>query len=252
VRKLDKILHKFARFRGYDLLPRDRFGADLAQDFRRMYGARPVEMIFDVGANEGQTAVELARAFPRATVHSFEPFNRAFDALRRATLPFQNVKPVNLALGDAASSRTLFVNKSSPTTSLLPMSAEAAAFVPGIEMAATGTAEIQVATLDDYCAREQIGFIDLLKMDVQGYEQRVLRGGHGMLSQQKVASVFTEVLFAPLYDGQAYFQDLYADLWKCGFRLVQLYNPALNEQQFLSWCDALFIHPEALARRPRG
>lgn len=249
MRKLDKMLHKFARSRGCDVLPQDRFGADMTRDFVRMYGKRPVEMIFDVGANEGQTAVELARAFPRAAVHSFEPFNQAFEALQRAAQPFKNIKPVNLALGDAPSSQTLFVNKSSPTNSLLPMSAEAAAFVPGIEMAATGTVQIQVATLDDYCAREKIAFIDLLKMDVQGYEQHVLKGGNGMLSGEKVAAVFTEVLFAPLYDGQAYFQDLYADLWKGGFRLVQLYNPALNGQRFLSWCDALFVHPEALSRR---
>ena len=86
-------------------------------------------------------------------------------------------------------------------------------------------------------------------MDVQGYEQRVLQGSERIFSEGKVAAIFTEILFVPLYEDQVYFQNLYADLWRHGFRLVYIYNPVVNELKFLSWCDALFVHPDVMVHR---
>jgi FkbM family methyltransferase len=243
------LFRKFLRSRGYDICHLDHLGADPLRDLSRIFGACEVKVVFDLGANEGQTAVECATRFPGATVHSFEPFDPAFQALIRAAHQFNNVKPVKTAVGEVCGERTLFVNKSSPTNSLLRNSPGSEAYVPESIIANTDTVKVQVITLDEYCEKNDIGFVDLLKMDVQGYEQRVLQGGGGVLSQGKVATIFIEMLFVPLYDGQAYFHDLYADLWQRGFRLTGVYNPIHNAQHFLSWCDALFVHPDVLASR---
>jgi FkbM family methyltransferase len=243
------LIRKFLRSQGYDICHVNQAGKNPFHDLRKIFGARKLKVVFDVGANEGQTAVECATTFPAATIHCFEPFDQAFESLVQASKPFINIKPVKAAVGEIPDTRTLFVNKFSPTNSLLQDSRESSAFVPEGLMANTGTVQVEMITLDDYCANTKIEFIDLLKMDVQGYEQRVLRGVRRMLEQEKVPAILTEVLFTPLYNDQTYFHDLYADLWQHGFRLTGLYNPALNEQHFLSWSDALFVHPRVLAGR---
>jgi FkbM family methyltransferase len=242
-----EIIRKILRSQGYDICRRDRFGTDLNGDLRTIFGLCPVKVLFDVGANEGQTAVEFAKAFPKAAIHSFEPFSSSFDVLTRVTRPFHNIKPVKIAFGDVSAPQTLFVNKCSPTNSLLRTSPEAEAYTSNVDMTAIGVTTIEVETLDDYCAKCHIELIDVLKLDVQGYERRVLQGGEQMLSRGKVAVILTEVLFAQLYEGQSYFQDLYADLWKYGFRLANIYNPSVNNRHFISWCDALFVNPEVMA-----
>jgi FkbM family methyltransferase len=246
---MKQFLRKIARSCGFDIHRLDRFGADPSRDLRRILEGHPVTTVFDVGANDGQSAVEFAKLFPEASIHSFEPLKETFDLLTKTTQSFKQIKPVNVALWDAPETRKMFVNKYSPTNSLLPNAPDAQAFVPEDQMTAVSSAMIQVETIDGYCAAKHIAFVDLLKLDAQGYEQRILLGGEGMLAGGKVAAVFAEVLFAPLYEGQAYFHEIYGELWKHGFRLTSIYSPAVNSGHYISWCDALFIHPETLRRR---
>jgi FkbM family methyltransferase len=56
-------------------------------------------VIFDVGANTGNTAIGLARSFPDATVYAFEPVAATFSKMSRNVLPHPHIQPFNLALG---------------------------------------------------------------------------------------------------------------------------------------------------------
>src|SRR5690606_3668734 len=70
-----RILQNLARRRiGLD----PAHGTSLSHDLRRLAPGFRARMIFDVGANKGQTAVEFLSAFPGATIHSFEPVLRTF------------------------------------------------------------------------------------------------------------------------------------------------------------------------------
>ena len=54
---------------------------------------------------------------------------------------------------------------------------------------------VQVETLDNYCQRNSISKIDLLKIDTQGYDLEVLRGAKQMLSEHRII----EITFIDIY-----------------------------------------------------
>lgn len=78
----------------------------------------------------------------------------------------------------------------------------------------------------------------LIKLDVQGYEDRVIRGGQKTLSQAR--AIITEVSLKSLYEGQAEFKEIVDAMYALGFRysgsLEQVYDSCGNVVFF----DAVF------------
>src|SRR5262249_33156474 len=58
-------------------------GVSFAADYRRKFPNKRIRLIFDVGANVGQSVVEFKRDFPSAVILSFEPDKNSFDILQR-------------------------------------------------------------------------------------------------------------------------------------------------------------------------
>jgi FkbM family methyltransferase len=241
------LLRNAIRASGYEIARANRFGVKPLKDIRKIFGTQIPRTVFDVGANEGQTAIEFAKEFPGATIYSFEPFGNAFCELQRVAARLPQITPVQSALGQTIGSQTLFLNAASVTNSLLPNAPEAAIFQPEGMALPAGSTTVPVSTVDDYCRQHGIQWIDVLKTDTQGYDLSVLVGAEQLIAAQKVSAIFVELLFAPLYSGQSNFQDIYAHLWGRGFKLVNFYSVSWNEQNYASWCDGLFVHPDALA-----
>ena len=95
--------------------------------------------------------------------------------------------------------------------------------------------------LDEYADQMELSSKTLLKIDVQGYEDRVLRGARKVL--RKVDYVLVEVSVAPLYEGQAQFDPIYSFLLDSGF------SYAGNLEQMLSPLDGSILQLDALFAR---
>ena len=207
-----------------------------------------VATIFDVGANVGQTTRIYRELFSGARIHSFEPFEEAYSELSGTFEGDQLVVPQKIALSNRVETRRLFVNAGAMTNSLLPSAAGAAELVGDGVMANVGTAEVATTTLDEFCRSNGIETIDILKMDIQGGELMALEGARGMLQRHAVQLIFTEVLFASLYENQAWFDDLARHLRSHGYMLFGLYGLIHPGGKSLAWGDAVFISPQ-LARQ---
>jgi len=107
-----------------------------------------------------------------------------------------------------------------------------------------GSTEVRAITLDDFCAREQIDAVPVLKLDIQGGELMALRGAESLLNRRAVDLIFTEVNFVPLYEGQAFFDDVYQFLKARDYSLYGLYGLAHGTNGMLAWGDAIFIGPD--------
>lgn len=216
-----------------------------AQD--RLLHGRPVRVVFDVGANTGQTARKYRSLYPGATVYSFEPFADSFAALSAAFAGDDAVKPRRLAVADAVGTRTFYVNAANVTNSLLPAADGSAARAIGPELQNVSSVEVETTTVDDFCAAEAVGAIDVLKFDIQGGELIALKGAQGMLARRAIRLVYTEVWFTDAYKGQAHFIDLAAFLRDRGYALHGLYDLHHVEHprgRRLAWADAIFVSPE--------
>jgi FkbM family methyltransferase len=199
-------------------------------------------VIFDVGAHHGQTAERYAGLFPDARIYCFEPFEDSFRELVSRVSGSDRITPIQTALADSTGSRAYYVNKTSSTNSLLPSSAEYSRHIQGSLMTPIATIEVSVTTLDAFCVAKAIDHINVLKLDIQGGELMALRGAGDLLSNAKIDVVYTEVQFAPLYDGQAKFWQLCELLEDFnGYSLYGLYDFNYGRTGALAWADALFL-----------
>lgn len=193
------------------------------------------KIIFDVGANVGQTAATYRRIFPRSQIWSFEPFPDTFEKLRRS-LSDSNFHPVPMALSDEVATAILNVGGSSITNSLLQR-----------ESHTGNTINIQTDTLDHFCSTNGISKIDILKVDVEGAEDRVFRGAQEMFSRGAIGAVFVEVYFDPVYQGMPLMWDLHAILTGHGLGLHGLYSLYAGKSGLLSFGNALYVRRDDFA-----
>jgi FkbM family methyltransferase len=193
---LNKYLRHFgAEVHGIGYMQKLRKGGapkDAVARQREMLGNK-VQTIVDAGANIGHTAENYLKTFPHAQVHAFEPFADSFGQMQQRI--GSNPRAKLLAMGLAASSGTakLHVNKSAATDSLLTT---ASLGVSSDDACATiGEVDITLTTLDSYAAENNLKNIDILKMDVQGYEIEVLKGATQLLDAGSISMIFTECYF---------------------------------------------------------
>jgi FkbM family methyltransferase len=233
---------------GYVLWKRDylRYGVDAFLDIERLSNAwkRPLNVVFDVGANVGQTARAALAAFPAAHVYSFEPHPTVFTELKvnirdkRATLN-------NVAFGAETGEVTLyeFGNEGSASlrNSLVPDARSTVQF--GY---ISKPINVRCTTIDQFCGDQRIARIDVLKIDVEGFELSVLKGARGMLDRGQIGFIYLEyndLHPAPNASGGSLLE-LSGYLREFGYRYIANYT------DFLSQGDSFFVVANALFAVP--
>jgi FkbM family methyltransferase len=215
---------------GYDVhkaaLTREPFS-----DIRRLIDAQG-PIVFDVGANTGQTIDKLSSCLPSSHIHAFEPTKSVFNELKAKWQNRSNVHLNNVAVGSKIGRRRFFENSHSVMNSFLPLGADGWGDIISMP-------EIELTTIDRYCAERGIAKIDLLKSDTQGFEMEVINGAKSMIRNTHL--VYMEMNFARLYEKMATFDELYRAMTDNNFGLVALYEFNYKNDR-LGWVDALFIN----------
>jgi FkbM family methyltransferase len=200
-----------------------------------------VGIIFDIGANIGQTAERYLDVFGSACVYCFEPFPGCYGELDRKFGKNTRVRTYPLAVSDVLGTCELHTFVNSVTNSLLPAAPGSAEFVADGQMKETGKVIVGSVTIDDFCCRNKIKRIDILKLDIQGGESRALGGAEKTLRRHNIRLIFTEVNFVSVYSGQCWFFDVASQLQNYGYYLFDFYNFAYSETGQLKWGDAIFL-----------
>jgi len=228
---------------GYDVVNKKQFGNSSLADIKTILQPNSASILFDIGANIGQTAVEFADYFPESLTYSFEPDPGAFSKLTEQVKKYKRTKTYNIGFGHRAEKIQMNINTTSGGNSILPMSKKVNQFAEGDWAKKIDQREVEITTLNSFCDINNIKHIDLIKIDTQGYEMKIIEGGDKVITPSFTKAVFIEVLFVELYQQQAYFQDIYKILTERGFRLVGIYNSfrKIEPPHFLLWCDALFV-----------
>jgi FkbM family methyltransferase len=234
---LRKLLNPLLEPFGYQIFHGNpgSMGLDPFRDMHRLVGS-PRPIIFDVGANSGQTIRDLRHRFPVGEIHAFEPAETAFAELRANCGHLTDVHLNPVALGGNPGKYEFYEMESSPMSSFLPLGRDGWGRV-------VRTVSTQVTTVDDYCSQHAIEAIDVLKSDTQGYDLEVLRGAGHMLEARRVHLVYMEVNFAEIYERSPRLDEVFGFLADRGFALVAFYRFQFQHDR-ASWTDALFVHPE--------
>jgi FkbM family methyltransferase len=210
------MLRRVLRGLGVDVVRYDeRHSADLRR--RHVMESRGVDVVLDVGANDGPYALLLRKHGFTGRIVSLEPQAAAFARLdrRAATDPRWEVR--RLAAGAAAGTATLNVSANSSSSSLLAIEQQHVAGAP--ESATVSTETVEVMAIDDLNLVAEHEHA-LLKVDVQGYELEALRGAEETLA--RTAVVEAELSLVPLYAGAPLLPDVVSYLGGRGFHLAGL------------------------------
>jgi FkbM family methyltransferase len=192
--------------------------------------------VFDVGANIGNwTALALENNL-NLEIHCFEPSKTTYEIL--ASQKFVGSVFLNqIGLGATPGEIPLYIfGEDGEMNSIHQREV--------FNNANTQTESITLDTLDDYCQRLQIERIDLLKIDVEGYELDVLKGAHEMLKQCRIQRIQFE--YGGTYlDAHILLKDMFELLTSYGYqlykvypseiRLVERYNQQMENFQYQNW-----------------
>lgn len=241
---MKNLIRRIVLAAGYEIRSKSAATADPFRQQGMLLSGVSTPVIFDVGANIGTITEKYRYMFPGAMIYAFEPFPEVFKELGQRLRNDKRIIPCNLALGSAQGKSALRVNASSVTNSLLESEDSAASFWGEGLMETTRTIEVEVATLDEFCRKNQIESIDVLKIDTQGTENEVLRGAAGMLSGGRIRVIYTEMIVVPSYKGQSKPHELMGFLDGFGYDLLGLYNLWSRSDGRLLQMDAIFVKPQ--------
>lgn len=195
--------------------------------------------VIDVGAHTGQFALAVTSVCPGATLVSFEPQPDA-ALVYRSVVP-RPAELMQLALGAADATVSMHVSRASDSSSLLRPSGAQLQHFPGTEE--VSTIEVPVRTLDDSLAGRQFPGPVLLKIDVQGTEGDVLRGGRAFLAL--VTWVYVELSMVELYESQELAPAIIELLRAHGFLLSGVHNVQVSSSGQALQADFLFSRSSA-------
>lgn len=205
-----------------------RFGLDVARfptgipEFQvaRLLAHHRVDAVLDVGANTGQYGAALRACGYTGRIASFEPIGELHRRLLRRTAGDPGWTAWNCALGDTPGPATINVaGNEGASSSLLPMLEQHVEAAP--DAVYVRTEQVRVDRLDALWPRlAEAGERVFLKLDVQGFERRVLAGSGDRLAD--CAGVQMEVSLVPLYEGGMLYGEAMDWAVEQGFTLMQI------------------------------
>ena len=215
-------------------IPASSFAARRA----RIMACAGIDLVLDVGANEGQYGRELRANGYGGRLVSLEPQSAAFRALAAEAARDPAWEARRLALLDADDGAVLHVAGNLVSSSVLPMTRRHELSAP--DSAYVGVEHVEARRLDSL-APELLGDASrvLLKLDVQGAELRALSGAEASL--RRIVVVEMELSLVPLYDGGALMREALDRLDAAGYDLVGL-EPGFSDPSSgrLLQADGLF------------
>ena len=210
-------------------------------DLRFWTQDRSVDVVFDVGANVGQTVDRFKRYFPEARIEAFEPVRSTFETLQDRVADYEEVRCHPFALGKTADTKQI---RLVPNSLINSLSNEVSGPSETEE-----TEEISVRTLDSFCEQENIRHIDVLKTDTEGFDVDVLKGGKDLLERHGVDFIISESAFHPSDDQHTLFRSLNNYLQEAGYRVAGFYEIARErERPAVSYCNVCYARKGVLSQ----
>ena len=184
--------------------------------------------VVDVGARNGVLCgLPELRPWKRdIDVIAIELDDKDFEELRHSETGWKSIRFLDTPLAEREGAVTLHVVPSHKgLSSLYKVNKEAwrrfAFYRKKLNLDEVVEHKLQATTLDTVCTEA-----DILKIDTQGSELDILKGGVNLLKTVSVINIETE--YQPLYFNQPLFEDIVK--WLCDFELVHV-NPVFRESK---------------------
>jgi FkbM family methyltransferase len=228
-------LKRFVNLFGYDII-------DSRNSPRKnLLGLREYcfQTIIDVGANIGQFAQYISTVFPGVNIYSFEPLKDPYKILKEwvNNQSNENIKCFNVALGEREGDVTIFKDIADTTCSSMLESCTTKEIEP---------IQVTMTTLDKIVKKLSLPIIPelLIKLDVEGYEDKVIREGKETF--RKARAAILEIQIDHILEGQAQFRDILQLMEDLGFRYAGNLSQWYAADGHVAYVNALFLKRQGL------
>jgi FkbM family methyltransferase len=191
------------------------------------------QVMFDVGANKGNTTRWMKSAYPDVAVHCFEPVPAAYLLLEEATRALTNVTCHQIALSSKRMRAMISTDGASTGNS----------FQDAPKAKETTTVRTEMG--DTFCHGQQIEQIDFLKIDTEGHDMDVLLGFRTMIAARRVDLIQVEVSLNPENRRHVDLTTFRGFLEPQGYRIFHMQSMAHERRNrpVLRRGDVIFISP---------
>ncbi len=214
------------------------------ENYYRLLVPEAAPLILDVGAHRGESIRFFKAIFPDAQMYSFEPEPVNFAVLQQVAAEYSNVTAINQAVSDRAATLDFYKQSISHLGSLIKINNDSRDSLGYARSAANEVCRVDAVTLNEFIAGLERPVIDLVKIDVQGYEGAVLEGARRILN--RVRCVIVEI---SLYDFYSNDSDsllaVHTTLAAAGFKLFDLPKVSKNPKNYRTdWIEAVYVSSE--------
>lgn len=220
-----KIINKYLQKLGFEVY---RYSPRINHIYRRakLMKHLKIDTVLDVGANNGSYGLEIREAGFKGKIISFEPINSAYTELHKKSRIDSKWDVYNIALGDINSNLSINISENVFSSSFLEI--EKKHLDASLNSKYIGIENCEVKTLNSLFDQLNLkGKKIYLKIDTQGYEDKVLNGANDVL--ENIIAIQVELSMQPLYKGQCLFHELYILLLQKGFSLNDVSPGFLSE-----------------------
>jgi FkbM family methyltransferase len=194
-------------------------------------------ILFDVGANVGQFAIDMRNNGFSGKIYSYEPVSNTYMKLLKKAKKFKSWYAINCALGSVNGFGQINVSANAGlSSSFLGMGTLHSQSFPN-SMYVTQE-KVEVRTLDCEISRLQLDAKQIiLKIDVQGFESKVLEGGSASIP--KIPFCFIEISLVSLYEDEKIFLSLLHQLESLGHQVIDIFPGTRDSNGKLLQVDVL-------------
>ena len=203
-------------------------------------------IIFDIGSCDGLDSIKYANYFPNSKIFAFEPISKNVELIKKNIISYNkhNISVFPIALCDKIGKQIFYLSSGKPedfknkddwdfgnkSSSLLEPD-KTKEVHKWLEF--NDTEEVTTSTLLNFCFNEKISSIDLIHMDVQGAELKVLEGAGSLLKQIKM--IWLEVENITLYKNQPLKEDVEDFMTKNGYvKIKDTVNSIAGDQLWVN------------------
>jgi len=206
-------------------------GTNLFYDIDKYFGLKNIKIVFDIGANIGQSVFDYAEHFKNAKIYSFEPVISTFHELAKNTNKYTNVQNYNIGFGSEKKNTMINLLSDSESNSIK------------FHKHTINKELIEIDTIDNFSSTNSIKQIDFVKIDTEGYEIEVLKGSENLLKNQKISFILTECEILKSEGHYTNFFEIFSYLTHFNYQLFAIYDQNLHWAGLrkLSYVNALFI-----------
>ncbi len=202
--------------------------------------------VLDIGANVGDVTIAALKSYKESKVICFEPVQSTYDGLEKRLSPYSNrVFMHKVALSNSNGTGEINITTSHGANSIAAQASLHKKYNPHVQE--VGKEKIVLARLDDYHTSLPCQQIDVMKIDVEGHELDVLKGGINFITNcVDIIIIEISLMRDQSLEDQAIFE-IFAILKKAGFRLINAID--LHRSQDGS---AMLVQMDCVFRRTKN